>query len=107
MKWHLDRPELLVADVPWEQLIEALRSTSGERFEVLGTVSGDWWAWMYQQHPESRGRTWSRVGWTGDPTAWVMAWGWAAPRIVWWCLPPRLVAWSLATTMTTLLVRSF
>ncbi len=61
MKWHLDRPDLLVADVPWEQLIEALRSTSGERFEVLRTVSGDWWAWMYQQHPENRGRTWSLV----------------------------------------------
>ncbi|MBI2756282.1 MAG: hypothetical protein HYX52_06200 [Chloroflexi bacterium] len=54
--WHINKPDLIVAGVGWDRLLQALRETSGEAFEVLGpALPGAWWEWLYS---EKEGDAW-------------------------------------------------
>jgi hypothetical protein len=48
MNWHMNRPDLLVANVQWAELLVALQETSDEQFSVEGPATSEWWAWIHE-----------------------------------------------------------
>lgn len=57
MSRHLDRPDVLAAATPWEQLLSALREISGELFGVLGAGPSPWWEGLGEQLSRVAGAT--------------------------------------------------